>query len=74
MVVFGMAQQRYGPGGVYEPADAYWLTSENNSVGVEETGGYRNQGRAKDPGEASLSLEEFRELVASYRDRSPAPP
>ena len=66
VVVFGASDQRYGTGGVYEPADAYWLTMENNSAWVEEAGVYKNQGRTKDPAEAALSLQALKVRVAGF--------
>jgi hypothetical protein len=64
VVAFGSAGQRYGPGGVYQPADAYWLTLENNSLWLEQAGVYRNQGHTKDPAEATMSLEALEGIVA----------
>jgi hypothetical protein len=68
VVAFGASDGRYGPGGVYQPADAYWLTNGNNSVWIQEggTGVYRNPGYTKDPAEASLSLEELEARIAAF--------
>jgi hypothetical protein len=67
VVAFGASDGRYGPGAVYQPAGAYWLTNDNNSIWIQEgrTGVYRNQGYTKDPAEASLSLEEFEARIAA---------
>ena len=66
IVVFGTTQARYGPGGVYQPAGAYWLTEEENSAWVEGAGVYTNQGHTKDPAERALSLEALKDRVASF--------
>jgi hypothetical protein len=65
VVAFGASDGRWGPGGVYQPAGAYWLTNENNSIWIAEAGLYRNQGYTKDPAEAALSLEALEDRVAS---------
>ncbi|MFH0915518.1 MAG: hypothetical protein V1912_03610 [bacterium] len=67
VVAFGASDGRYGPGAVYQPAGAYWLTNGNNSIWIQKggIGVYRNQGYTKDPGEASLSLEELEARIAA---------
>ena len=68
VVAFGASDGRYGPGAVYQPAGAYWLTNGNNSIWIQEgeTGVYRNPGYTKDPAEASLSLEELEARIAAF--------
>ncbi len=68
VVAFGASDGRYGPGAVYQPAGAYWLTNGNNSIWIQEggTGVYRNPGYTEDPAEASLSLEELKARIAAF--------
>lgn len=67
VVAFGrLAPGRYG-GGVYDPAEAYWLTSAENSLwaGVDESN-LVNQGVTKYPDERALSLDSLALKVADY--------
>ena len=60
VVAFGVANTKlYGPEGVYEPADAYWLTADNNSLWVEKEGTYVNQGHTRDADESSMTLADI---------------
>jgi hypothetical protein len=68
VVVFGVIEDRYGPGGVYEPADAYWVTMGENSIWAEKSGKVVNGGHTKDPAEASLSEASLVSEISSYVD------
>ena len=60
VVAFGSsAPGRYGNAGVFQPADAYWLTSEGNSLWIKRGQDYENQGIVKDQSERSLTLDEL---------------
>jgi hypothetical protein len=56
IVAFGSIEDRYGTGGVYKPAEAYWLAMEENSIWTEQDGQFVNKGHTKDPAERSLPL------------------
>jgi hypothetical protein len=60
VVAFGqLSPGRYGSQGVYQPADAYWLTSEGNSLWIKQGRSYENQGIVKDQAERLVTLNEL---------------
>ncbi len=60
VAAFGQVDpERYG-GGEYQPADAYWLMSEKNSLWVKQGDDYVNQGILKDEAERTLTLDELK--------------
>jgi hypothetical protein len=71
VVVFGQDdKKRYG-GGVYDPADAYWLTGGEDSVWGESAGEFINQGLTKQKDEKKLSLTSLKSKVSRYTDSQP---
>ena len=65
VVAFGhVAPEIYG-GGVYQPADAYWLMSERNSLWMKQGGSekYVNQGILKNQSERQLTLDELKDRI-----------
>ena len=65
-MAFGSLEGRYGPGGVYKPAEAYWLTMEENSIWTEQDGNYVNKGRTKYEEERSLPLSALEAQIRKY--------
>jgi hypothetical protein len=64
VVAFGeLSPGRYGAQGVYQPAEAYWLTSEGNSLWLKQGRAYENQGIVKDKVERLLTLDELESRV-----------
>jgi hypothetical protein len=57
VVVFGTTAPRWGGGGDYRPASAYWLTLENSSVWKETDGQFDFQGVTNGMGQDRLSLD-----------------
>jgi len=66
IVAFGGLEDRYGPGGVYKPAEAYWLTMEENSIWTEQDGNYVNKGHTKYEEERSLPLSALEAQIRKY--------
>ena len=66
VVAFGeVAADRYG-GGVYEPADAYWLTMGDSSLWSDEGGDFFNHGLMRDEEEKHLSLAALVSKIEGY--------
>lgn len=64
VLLFGVDEQRYGPGAHYEP-EAYWLTVGTGSVFVASGPGYARLRPMADPKENSVSLEAVRVLTSA---------
>ena len=63
VMAFGYQSTELYGGGVYQPADAYWLISGGNSLWVEEDGRYFNQGVVGDQDEMVLELDELKARI-----------
>ena len=60
VVAFGqLSAGRFGMKGVFQPAEAYWLTAEGNSLWIRQGRAYENQGIVKDQAERLLTLDEL---------------
>ncbi|MBN1320264.1 MAG: hypothetical protein JXA87_05400 [Thermoleophilia bacterium] len=64
VILFGTAAARWGEQAVYQPAEAYWLTADANSVWVKQGDRYVAQGYAETEDDGSLTLEELKAKLA----------
>lgn len=60
VVAFGYLDPKLYGGGVYQPAEAYWLISGQNSLWVKEDRNYVTQGTVGNRDEQSLDLDELK--------------
>ena len=64
VILFGTAAARWGELAVYQPAEAYWLTADANSVWVKQGDRYVSKGHTEAEDDRSLTLEEFKARLA----------